>query len=320
MEKKKIHIAVCLDKGYVMPTGVMMYSACVNNQDVDIDFHVLIDESVNAKDQQDLKEVVDKFHGKRVLLYSVKSINALDFPLISKHLTQAAYYRLFLPNILSPTIDKVLYLDGDIIVRHSLLSLWNTDLTNVAVGAVMDTCDGDIKRYNRLRYSYQKGYFNSGVLFINLKYWRDNNTVNAIVEYLNNFPERIIYEDQDVMNVVLQDKKLTLPVKYNFQTGFLEKNSCWDYWKHESEVRMGIEDPVIVHFSYKLKPWYNDLLDPHPYRNTFLKYQSQTKWKNCCYDRRSLYQKIRNGLADYLRKKGLKKKLPSIFLDIPPID
>jgi lipopolysaccharide biosynthesis glycosyltransferase len=297
-----------------------MYSACVNNQDVDIDFHVLIDESVNAKDQQDLKDTVSKFRGKRILFYSLKSITTLSFPLVKKHLTRAAYYRLFLSDILPSTIEKVLYLDGDIIVRHSVLPLWNSDLTNLAVGVVMDTRDGDIVRYNRLRYSYKKGYFNSGVLLINLKYWRDNNTVNEFVEYLNNYPERIICEDQDVMNVVLQDKKLTLPVKYNFQTGFLEKIPRWDYWKYESEVKMGIEDPVILHFSYRPKPWYIDFPISHPYRNTFLKYQSQTKWKDCCYDRRSLYMKIRNGIGDVLRKIGVKKRIDNIFIEVPPID
>ena len=94
--KEKIHIAVCLDNGYVMPTGVLMYSVCVNNQDVDIDFHVLIDESVNAKDQQDLKGVVDKIHGKRALFYSIKSMTALSFPLVKKHIIAFSYLTYFL--------------------------------------------------------------------------------------------------------------------------------------------------------------------------------------------------------------------------------
>ena len=318
--KEKIHIAVCLDNGYVMPTGVLMYSTCVNNQDVDIDFHVLIDESIDEKGQEDLKDTINKFHGKRVLFYSLKSVTALSFPLVKNHLTRAAYYRLFLSDILPSTIEKVLYLDGDIIVRHSLLSLWNTDLTDYAVGTVMDVCDGDIKIYNRLRYSYQKGYFNSGVLFINLKYWRENHIVKEFIEYLTHYPERIKQEDQDVMNVVLQDKKLKLPVKYNLQTSFLSKDPCWDYWKYESEVKMGIEDPVIVHFTSNWKPWCTYLRFPHPYRNTFLKYQSQTKWKNCNYDRRSLSKKIKNYIEDILRKLGIIKHLDNIFIDIPPID
>ena len=318
--KEKIHIAVCLDKGYVMPTGVMMYSICINNQDVVIDFHVLVDESVQEKEQQDLRDTINNFEGKRAVFYSLKSMTTLNFPLVKKHLTRAAYYRLFLSDILPSAIEKVLYLDGDIIVRHSLLPLWNIDLTNYAVGIVMDVLDGDIKIYNRLRYPYQKGYFNSGVLLINLKYWRDNQIVKEFVEYLNNFPERILQEDQDVMNVVLQEKKLMLPVKYNLQTAFLRKDPSWDYWKHESEVKMGIEDPVIVHFTSKWKPWFADLKFPHPYRSTFWMYQCQTKWKNCSFDRRSLYMKIRNYIGDIMRKIGLKEQTDSIFLDIPPID
>ena len=319
--KGKIHIAVCLDKGYVMPTGVMMHSICVNNQDVDIDFHVLIDESVTEEGQQDLREVLVKFQGKRVLFYSVRSMSALNFPLVNyNHLTRAAYYRLFLSDILPVTIEKVLYLDGDIIVRHSLLLLWNTDLTNHAIGVAIDSNEGKIEKYYRLRYSYKKGYFNSGVLLINLKYWRDNHIVQEFVEYLNKYPERIIHEDQDVMNAVLKDIKLSIPVKYNFQSGFLKKEPGWDYWGYKNEVDAGMNDPVIVHFSQGWKPWYKNLRYSHPYKNTFLKYQSQTKWKNINYDHRTLSVKIRNCIGNILRKIGAKKRHSCPFIDVAPID
>lgn len=320
MEKEKIHIAVCLDKGFIMPTGVMMYSACVNNQDVDIVFHVLIDESVTEKDRQDLLDTVNMFYGVSVLFYAVNSLSASRFPLIKRGLTRATYYRLFLPEILPLSVEKVLYLDGDIIVRHSLLTLWNTALTNYAVGAAMDVSDGDIRIYNRLKYPYSKGYFNAGVLLINLGYWRDNSIVAKFVDYIKNYPERILQEDQDVMNAVLQDKKLRLPVKFNFQSGYLKKNPGWDYWRFESEVKAGMTNPVIVHFSEGCKPWYIDLQIHHPYRSTFLKYQEQTKWKNCFYDRRSFFMKMRNGVGDILRAIGIKAKASSPFVDIPPID
>jgi lipopolysaccharide biosynthesis glycosyltransferase len=111
-----------------------------------------------------------------------------------------------------------------------------------------------------------------------------------------------------------------LPVKYNLQTAFLSNDPCWDYWKHESEMKMGIEDPIIVHFTSKWKPWFADLRFPHPYRSTFLKYQCQTKWKNCSCDRRPLYMKIRNCIGDVLRKIGVMKQVDSNFLDVLPID
>lgn len=42
-----MELVMCTDKNYVMPCGVMLYSICQNNQDVDITFHIVIDESVN---------------------------------------------------------------------------------------------------------------------------------------------------------------------------------------------------------------------------------------------------------------------------------
>lgn len=315
-----MHIAVCLDKDFVMPTGVMMYSVCVNNPDVDIDFHILIDESVTDKEQRDLKDTINKFQDKRTFFYFAQSLPRIDFPFNLERLPRAAFYRLFLSDILPSTIEKVLYMDGDIIVRHSLLPLWNIDLANNAIGATIDACEGEIEKYNRLRYSFEKGHFNSGVLLINLKYWRDNLVKKEFLRYLIDFPDRIVFADQDVMNVVLQDRKLTLPIKYNLQTAFLRKVPRWDYWKYESEVKEAIADPIIVHFTEKDKPWIITTHNPHPFRSTFLKYQNQTKWKNCRIERGSKNQFLRNFVGVFLRKKSVRPPIKSKYLNIAPID
>lgn len=60
----KMDIEACIDKGFVMPTGVMIYSVCVNNPDVDIMFHVIYDDSVTSEDRRDLEDVVALFKGK----------------------------------------------------------------------------------------------------------------------------------------------------------------------------------------------------------------------------------------------------------------
>ena len=72
--KETMHIALCLDRGYVMPTGVMMYSVCANNLDAEIDFHVVIDESVTDKDKKDIEDTIFPFEGKKILLSCQQSI------------------------------------------------------------------------------------------------------------------------------------------------------------------------------------------------------------------------------------------------------
>ena len=319
--EEKIDIVACLDKGYVMPTGVMIYSACANNPDLDIDFHVIIDESISDNDKQDLIDTISPFEGKRCLFYNVNSHLYKNFPLThSQWLTLATYYRILLTEILPDSVTKVIYLDGDCIVRHSLLPLWTTDISNYAIGTVFNAFEGQIERFNRLRYSPDFGYFNAGVLLINMDYWRKHQVSNSLIEYINKYPERIAVADQDVMNYVLKDSKISLHPKYNFQTDMLRRTPCFYYWKYEDKVKEAIADPVIIHFTSLEKPWYAYMRNPHPYISSFVKYQNQTKWKGVKIEKRNLKKRLRNNIGDFLRMIKVLPSLKSRYIELSPID
>ena len=319
--EEKIDIVACLDKGYVMPTGVMIYSACANNPDLDIDFHVIIDESISDNDKQDLIDTISPFEGKRCLFYNVNSHLYKNFPLThSQWLTLATYYRILLTEILPDSVTKVIYLDGDCIVRHSLLPLWTTDISNYAIGTVFNAFEGQIERFNRLRYSPDFGYFNAGVLLINMDYWRKHQVSNSLIEYINKYPERIAVADQDVMNYVLKDSKISLHPKYNFQTDMLRRTPCFYYWKYEDKVKEAIADPVIIHFTSLEKPWYAYMRNPHPYISSFVKYQNQTKWKGVKIEKRNLKKRLRNNIGDFLRMIKVLPSLKSRYIELSSID
>ena len=216
----------------------------------------------------------------------------------------------------------MLYLDGDIIVRHSLLPLWNIDLGNSAVGVVTDGIEGTIEFYNRLQYSPQLGYFNSGVILMNLDYWREHRVVDAFMEYIKSHASSILFHDQDVLNVVFKECKIVLPIKYNMSSGFLWKTPQYDYWKYEEEVLEARKDPVVVHFSGN-NPWKTySRLPVHPFASTFFNYQNRTRWKGVKIDRRPFKTRVVNYVADVLRKSHLKSSLPALFeyINIMPID
>jgi lipopolysaccharide biosynthesis glycosyltransferase len=320
----KMDIVACTDKWFVMPTGVMMYSICVNNPDVDIVFHVIHDDSVTSMDRRDLENVVASFNGKWVEFYPVnEQIINNKYPTREdrKDITQTTYYRLWLAELLPSTIEKVLYLDGDVIVRHSLLPLWNTDLENNAIAVVPDCFDGSMEHYQRLGYPSELGYFNAGVLLINLNYWRRHKVINSFVEYIQFHKEDIRCQDQDVLNVIFKDSKVILPIKYNMNSGFLWKTSQFDVEKYKKELIEAFTDPVIVHFIAE-KPWYAYQRNPHPFQSTWYKYQNQTKWKDVRYEHRPLKLQVINYVADMLRKYGLKSQTSHWYesIDIAPID
>lgn len=269
-------IVACTDSKYIMPTGIMMYSVCVNNADSPITFHVIVDKGVTKIQKEELRKTVCTFANKSIMFYRIdddkyhKLPERQDYP----EITQVTYYRLDLANIIPPEIDKVLYLDGDIICRKSIVSLWNTDISQCALAGCPDESEAKYEKENHLHLLHWNGYFNAGVLLINLRWWRTHNSAEAFFSFINEHGDWIKYQDQDVLNYVFNDHKIFLPIKYNLASGFL--SSDVDPGKHLKELEEAIHDPILLHYTCG-KPW--KLSCRHPYRNTFLKYKSQTIWK-----------------------------------------
>lgn len=315
-----INITLCTDKNCIMPAGVLLQSICMNNKDENIIFHVVADESVTKVEQKDLEDIVMKHTGKSIYFHYVDSDGFRKLPSLGTFgtVTQASYYRLALADILPDAVEKVLYMDCDIIVRGSLSSLWKTELTDYALAAVHDPQESDMERYARLGYDSKDGYFNAGVLLINLDYWRSHSSRKLFDDYMQNHRKDILFHDQDVLNAVFHDKWFRLPVKFNLMSGFLWKGQYYHDKRFLPEVEEARKYPVIVHFTGD-KPWEYRLY-PNPYSSTFYKYQEHTKWKHVKKtDNRSLRLRIINTVSSALRKLGLKRSR-TMFLDLQPID
>lgn len=312
-----MNIVCCTDHKYIMPTGVMICSICVNHPNCEICFHVVCNNDVTESDKNDLREITLK-HSHKIEFYEIKKEIADCFTVgqkgQNKHITISTYYRLFLAEILPTSIDKVIYLDADVIVRNSLLELYKTDLNGLALGVVTNMSEGNIQIFNRLRYSPTLGYFNAGVLLINLHYWRNENLLEQFTDYAIKYPDRILWHDQDLLNYVLKNSKKQLPLTYNFQNGFLykERNLSWEY---DEEIRDTIRNPIILHFTGD-KPWQKGC--NHPYKGEFFKYQKMTKWANIpLWKARPISWKIK--IRKLLIYAGILKASPYTFASIPPL-
>ncbi len=144
----------------------------------------------------------------------------------------------------------------------------------------MPACVEDIgkdedERYERLHYDKSCSYFNAGVLLINLDYWRKHKVDVQCVRYFETYPERIQFNDQDLLNVVLCKDKVFVPLKWNMQDGFYrygidKRVADWQAFREE------LLHPVILHYTNK-KPWNYDSM--HPLRNEYYKYLDMTPWK-----------------------------------------
>lgn len=249
-----MNIALCTDDNYANHCAICITSILENNKDEDCHVYVLTG-GLTAENNQKFSYLADFYHQKVDVM--VMDVSVFSHLQSTNHLSQSMYYRFLLPQVVDG--DNVLYLDCDIIVRYPLKDLFNIDLTNMACGVVEDQCGDDIRLHNPINMFSR--YFNSGVLFMNLDYWRKNNVAQDLVDFIANFKGQLMCPDQDALNAVLEGKVKFLDYKYNYQQGFYG-DLTWlraDKWPAIKEAR---KNPVVVHYTAGEKPWHKDCKHP----------------------------------------------------------
>lgn len=168
-----------------------------------------------------------------------------------------AFLKLYLSEILPADIKKVLYLDGDVIVRRSLMEIWNTDVSDVPFAGSSDSAEYTKSLQSSMHYDHSKyGFINTGMLVINLDYHRSHGIDKAYDQYILNHYSELLFVDQDVFNNVLYDKMKIIDYVYNVH--FASHIIWWNNYPKLSffEKRKLYNDAYVVHFTGAVKPWH----------------------------------------------------------------
>ncbi len=136
-----------------------------------------------------------------------------------QRLSKSRVFRCLLSSILPMSVSKVLYLDCDVLVLSSLYGLWETDLTGVALAGVPDSFTVNPVHCRRLHYAPSYNYFNGGGLVAESGYWRVHEVERLCAEHYRMYSDRIVYNDQDLLNSLLHERKRLLDMKWNVQEG-----------------------------------------------------------------------------------------------------
>jgi lipopolysaccharide biosynthesis glycosyltransferase len=204
-----MEILCACDQQYIPHTATMLCSLLEHNTDCRIHlFHNSIADCELAK----LKFFVEKCTSE-ITFYEVEPAAFRDIR-IDRWASAANYYRLLAPRLLPTSISKILYLDSDIIIRGSLCDLWNTDVADCALAAVANFWDD-----HRTDLGLAEGtkYFNSGVLLINLQFWRQNNVPERAISFAKENPEKVRFHDQDALNATLVHQWVEISPCLNWQ-------------------------------------------------------------------------------------------------------
>ncbi len=251
--KNRLQVICSTDSNYLTYCGVMLTSLLENNKDVDI--YITIDNHFPDNKQHELLRLEKKYACNIHFVKIDGTLLNLCRTDCNEYISKATYYKMFAAQLLPITEDKVIYLDCDMIIHGSLHELWNTDLSGYAMAGVPDIYNEADETYERLRYSKGKGYVNAGMLVINLKYWREHNVLQQCLDYIKQNKDNILWCEQDVLNALLHDYTLHLPLKFNYQIPMLMK--ChYESFSHEQQQRILAERrPMVLHYVSGIKPW-----------------------------------------------------------------
>lgn len=245
----QLNIAFAIDQNYLKPCGICMFSILKNNPKINFDFHIL----TNHFDSFGFDKLLKQFSNFRIHIYKINT-SYFDSLQTTGHFTTAIYYRLSIAAILKDKVEKFLYLDADILCFSKLDDLLDINIENYILAAIED-------EYVRKDYIAELGlpenskYFNSGVLLINTKAWLD---FDLLEKFKNKISLRAYkYPDQDVLNILLNNKILFIDEKFNY---FSEKAI----------------QPVFKHFVSTPKPWSVCVTGNADYLN----YYNQSPWKD----------------------------------------
>ena len=251
-----INVAFICDDGYVMPTSVAITSLKYNKVNDSI-VHVYI---IASNLSEESEKLFLNFSDEYCCIHIIRVTDVDKYTELIKDgfpVTTTALYKFDLPYLL-PNLDKVLYLDGDIIIQKDLDMLFNSDILGLYAGVVKDyrglTLKGNM--HQRLHIDHT-AYFNSGVMLLNLSKMREDRIPEKLLEYRKNGIN--YYMDQDALNVVFEEKVRYLSFYNNLQM------TCWRFGSMmELSQYYGlppvndrytwIDQATIIHYTAE-KPW-----------------------------------------------------------------
>ena len=263
-QEKIINIGYGVDNNFVRGMMTSIISFCLNN-DRNFRFHIITD-SLSESNKIKLKNMAKQYQFD-VVIYEI-DLEILNILPVFVHLPVSMYFRFILP-ILLKNIDKLFYIDADIICLKEASKLFDIDLNKNTIAAVPDQDDKRCKILGLENHIY----FNSGMLIINIKKWNEIDFLRKAVALLVKNPKIFKFPDQDVLNIILTNKVKYLDTIFNC---FVDYRNCRE--------KINNEDIVLLHFSALPKPW-NKAWNISKVANNFNRelysyYEGKTPWKN----------------------------------------
>lgn len=280
---RRIALACNSDAGYAPYAATMLYSALRNTPDTQFTIYYLQDPDFPEATRDLVRQALAGFGARAEVRFITVPDSLVEGLPLFKAMPRSAlrpvmWYRVFLPQLV-PDEPKVLYLDCDTLVVDCLDPLWQIVIEDKAIAAVTNpignTKKGETPWPMVCGLSDSADYFNSGVMLMNLEYFRAHDVSRRVVEHGLANADWVRFGDQDSLVSVLHAQRVPLHPRWNLLRLIIMTGDARRLFG-QSKVSEAIKHPAILHFEGTTKPW----LDPtqHPYGRAFGRYARKLPW------------------------------------------
>ncbi len=251
-----VNLLFSIDDGYLDQFKVTLYSLVQNTSQKGLHIYVLQPQLLTKTD-----ELTFFCHKLGVSYHPIVVDDTLfaNAPTTDRY-PKAIYYRLLAHEMLPDHLDKILYLDADILCLNDFMPLYQLDMAENLYAASSHIEDNEVMDFinkRRLQNVEASSYFNSGILLMNLKAIRQSVRAQDIFDYIDKHRAMLFLPDQDVLNGLYGHQTLLIPEQiYNYDARYsllylMRSNREWD-------LDWVINHTVFLHFCGREKPWKKD--------------------------------------------------------------
>lgn len=263
------------DNRGVNPLGVAVYSLLDHAEDATVYKVYILSIGISEQNKARIQGLATgRFARHSISFVEVAGLEALKGLPTTGRWPLATWARIFIPDLIPQENGVILYCDIDTLVCRDLGELFRTPLNGKAIGVVLEHVSHEGSHFNeRLGIPLEcPGYFNAGVMLMDLDLFRQQNLVQHVMQYASAHQDRLTCLDQDALNGALCDNLQTIHHRWNWHDGLTRlilRRRPNARLSRGASLPVSVDaalHPGILHYQGANKPWhYNHRMERKRY-------------------------------------------------------
>lgn len=242
---RHMNVLISADKKYLSKYKTMLYSLKKFNSDFTVYF---LNKSLSPRKMKKFQKYLKKKINCDCVAIDMDEALYENLPIYYDRISLETYSRLFAQFCLPEELDRIIWLDADVICLKNIEDIYFKDFDNKSIIATIDITEDHVKETYQEKIGLDLGnkhhYINAGIIVLNLEKMRETTNAKSISELCTELKDYLEFQDQDIINVLYKGDMKYESKFFNyllFYTEFIKKED--------------MEQIRFLHYVNSEKPW-----------------------------------------------------------------